>query len=413
MADSNETNLKCADYADDAVAALYCDSPEVVSQCLNACQKLECESEDDDSNNAYLVGAQVLVFFLVFGLSASVNFAQFRDRFRSKGVYLGLACQFVAMPLLGFLTVAAFRDHIRPTFAVVLLIVTSSPGGSYSNFLCNLVNADLALSVAMTSVSTIVSVFMLPFNVFVYVQTAYGALLGEGGRDDIVQLLPYNVIGYTLANVIAAVLLGLAFGFRWPHLQRSVNLFGTLCGLGSIVLGLTASLTSCETPLEQNAIVYLAIAIPPLLALLVALFGASVARLPKAQRVSIAVECAFQNTGIGLAVALSLGAEGRAAAVVPIIFGAYDAFLVGGFAIASMFFGWTLTPKGIPLWEAFVFEHQETAAGPPPGSGDNENRNDNNGDDAGIVHDDKNNPGEVDPEFQTTRKDDPNAVVLI
>ena len=93
----------------------------------------------------------VPLFLLVFGLSASVDVRQAwveRKRF-GRGVVCGLLCQFVLLPFLGFCVVKIF--DLGEVYGVTLLVVTSSPGGSYSNWWCSLLNADLALSVAMTT----------------------------------------------------------------------------------------------------------------------------------------------------------------------------------------------------------------------------------------------------------------------
>jgi hypothetical protein len=58
---------------------------------------------------------------------------------------------------------------------ITLLILCSSPGGSYSNWWCSLFNADLALSVAMTTCSTFAAMLMLPINTLLYVKLAYGS----------------------------------------------------------------------------------------------------------------------------------------------------------------------------------------------------------------------------------------------
>ena len=79
----------------------------------------------------------------------------------------GCLCQFVLLPALGFSGIQLFG--LEGPYAVALMLVCSSPGGSYSNWYCSLFNGDLALSIAMTTVSTFVSLFMLPLNIFLYV----------------------------------------------------------------------------------------------------------------------------------------------------------------------------------------------------------------------------------------------------
>jgi len=64
--------------------------------------------------------------------------------------------------LLGFAVVKVMQ--LPAAQGITLIVVTSSPGGSYSNWWCSLFNASLALSVTMTAISTILSVVMLPAN---------------------------------------------------------------------------------------------------------------------------------------------------------------------------------------------------------------------------------------------------------
>ena len=108
-----------------------------------------------DGSDAWLgIVAYCLTFTLVFGLSASVDVRSFGAKFkRLTGILLGMACQFVLLPLLGLCTVLLF--DLEPVTGITLLVVTSSPGGSYSNWWCSLFNADLALSVAMTTASSV------------------------------------------------------------------------------------------------------------------------------------------------------------------------------------------------------------------------------------------------------------------
>jgi predicted Na+-dependent transporter len=77
----------------------------------------------------------------------------------------------------------AFNFNLRLSIeAVLLLLTTSSPGGSYSNWWCFIFNADLALSVAMTTVSSIASVVMLPLNLTIYLHATAGSLLRNSTR---------------------------------------------------------------------------------------------------------------------------------------------------------------------------------------------------------------------------------------
>ena len=87
-------------------------------------------------------------------------------------------------------------------YGVTLLILCSSPGGSYSNWWCSVFNADLALSVAMTTTSTFFAMVMLPLNTLMYVNFAYGSTGEESDGIDLnwVRCVPSS--GCWLAEVV-------------------------------------------------------------------------------------------------------------------------------------------------------------------------------------------------------------------
>jgi predicted Na+-dependent transporter len=78
------------------------------------------------------VGAHVLLFLLVFGMSATVDIGHMRKQLRNKYALLtGIALQFFILPFVGFLIVKILK--MDAPMGITLLVVTSSPGGSYSN----------------------------------------------------------------------------------------------------------------------------------------------------------------------------------------------------------------------------------------------------------------------------------------
>ena len=79
------------------------------------------------------IGGNVLLFLLVFGMSATVETSNMQQQLRNKkAIVTGVLCQFVLLPFLGFLVV--FLMQLDHAVGITLLVVTSSPGGSYSNW---------------------------------------------------------------------------------------------------------------------------------------------------------------------------------------------------------------------------------------------------------------------------------------
>lgn len=108
-------------------------------------------------------------------MSATVDVKHLRQQVHNKcAIATGFLLQFFLMPLLGYLSVLLLNDHgLSEPMAISLLIVTASPGGGFSNWWCSLFNADLALSVTMTTISTLASTFMLPANLLLYVNGTF------------------------------------------------------------------------------------------------------------------------------------------------------------------------------------------------------------------------------------------------
>lgn len=79
------------------------------------------------------VGSVVLLFFLVFGMSATVDMKHMKKAVRNRNALLtGVSLQFIILPFLGFCVVKAL--NMSAPLGITLLVVTSSPGGSYSNW---------------------------------------------------------------------------------------------------------------------------------------------------------------------------------------------------------------------------------------------------------------------------------------
>lgn len=310
------------------------------------------EEEDDV---AYTVIINILVFFTVWGISSVVDFSEFKKSFKNPPIYAGAAFQFFLMPLIGFITVIIFP--LNALEAIGLLILCASPGGSFSNWWCNLFNADLALSVSMTALSTVSAVGFLPLNILLYVTLAYDRVRGSDEDDVEVE---FADLAITLGTVIAAILLGIFTGATFPQFQTITNIIGNVSGMLSIAVGLFATTGGgCENSLGQAFYpLWIATAFPLLVALVGVLGLGSILGLPKPQRVAIALETAYQNTGISLAYLVGQGVQGRAAAAVPIIYGGYEAGFFGLFMLWAWKAGWTYAPSDEKIWKVMFQNYQ-------------------------------------------------------
>lgn len=314
-------------------------------------------------SKAFDITAQVitnlLLFLLVMGLASTVSIKDMKAQLKNcKAIGLGLFCQFFLLPFIGWAVIEMFSLPVP--VGITLLVVVSSPGGSYSNWWCSLLNADLALSVAMTTFSTILSVAFLPMNLLIYSYAAYGDATTSDGQS-ILGSLNFGVIFISIAVVISAIAFGMFASARFASARFhkfaniGANISGILLILFSVVLSFVGgggddnANNGGADPMEpaDDSIVYIAIALPCLIGLLVSTVLATLSKLPLPERLTTAVECSYQNTGIATSAAISLfsGDDLQQAARVPFVYGLAEAIFIGLFLIIGWKLGWSKAPK--------------------------------------------------------------------
>lgn len=302
------------------------------------------------------IGSNGLLFVLVFGMSASVDVASFSRQFRKKsGIMVGLCCQFVLLPFLGFCTVKAF--DLNEESGIILLVVTSSPGGSYSNWWCSLFNADLALSVAMTTASTIMCMAMLPLNLLLYINSTYGESVP----------IDWGGLFLSIGVVVAAILGGLSTSYKLPTSRTLFNKLGNVAGIALILFSLLVSSSSGDGDTAiwaRDWKFYVSTMLPCLGGVVFALLVTSFPKfgLGRPERVSVCVECCYQNVGLAQAVALTMFDDDEVAAEalgVPLFYGAVEAVIVGVFCVLSWKAGWTYAPPSEPLHRVIKNNYQD------------------------------------------------------
>jgi len=144
---------------------------------------------------------------IMFGMGTTLSLSDFSRVFqRPTAVLIGMGCQFTIMPLLGLglATLAGFP----PEIAAGLVLVGVSPSGLASNVMCYLARADVALSVTMTAMATLLAPLVTP--------TLMKLLIGQSIELDIIEMM------FSITKIVVLpVLLGLIFHhtlyhrFRW------------------------------------------------------------------------------------------------------------------------------------------------------------------------------------------------------
>ena len=168
---------------------------------------------------------------LLASLASTIDLKQFLLKIkRPKGILLGLLCQYGILPVTAYLLASLFSLH--PSLGIALVIMGTCPGGAMSNFWCFVFNADLPLSIAMTTCSSTLSFAFIAMNGALYIP-----LLSEGTQ--------LSMDWPSLALSVAAVLVGICIGMmmayvRSPKLLKFMGVLGTVTMLVILVWTLTS-----------------------------------------------------------------------------------------------------------------------------------------------------------------------------
>lgn len=231
-----------------------------------------------------------LLGIVMFGMGLTlrpVDFALVARR--PLPVLLGVVAQYVLMPLIAVVVVLALR--LPAEIAAGVILVGCAPGGTASNVVSYLARGDVALSVAMTSISTLVAPILTPL-LTLWLAGQYMPLDGASMAWSIVRI------------VLLPVVLGLAVRLLVPRLvERALPVLPWLSVTAiSLIVAIVVS-RSADRIVEAGLLVLAAVALHNGLGLTLGYLVGVVTRQPVAARRTVAIEVGMQNSGLAAGLA--------------------------------------------------------------------------------------------------------------
>lgn len=294
----------------------------------------------DTYENVLGVIAQVVLFFLMFCFAATIHPKAFYKSLRSKGIFIGIALQLIMMPLIGFVIIKIVP--ISEASTITFMILLSSPGGAFSNFLNSIFNGDLSLSIAMTTVSTIAALPFLPFNLYLYLDILSTTPEAEGAAER----LEWAILGRTVAVLVSGVLLGLYANKKLPTYQKCFYRIANICAFLQIVLAMVTS--NNDSPIWEKPLdIFLITLFAVIISLFLAIAATRLVGMPKPEAFSVVIEVAVQNSSVSVAFAFAAfsGSELSEALAIPVVHGVFTTFFCMIFAYYGYKAGWTYSPE--------------------------------------------------------------------
>lgn len=285
-------------------------------------------------NPQTLLLLNVVLGLVMFGVSLELKPADFKQAFRTpRALVIGLLAHHAVFPAFTFLLVLLLQP--RPSIALGMILVSSCPAGNISNFLTHFARGNTALSVSISTLSTLAAIVMTPLNI------AFWGGLHEPARSILRQVAvsPVEMFVHVLLLLGLPLAAGLMVSRRWPRFTERARKPMKVFSLGFFLLFVLAALGANWTYfLQYVGLVVGVVFVHNALALLTGYGLALAGRLPERDRRAVSIECGIQNSGLGLILIFNFFDGLGGMAIVAAWWGIWH--IVAGLSVATFWSRW-------------------------------------------------------------------------
>lgn len=241
-----------------------------------------------------------LLMLIMFGMGLTLKFSDFKVVFSQPGdILTGEAAQYLIMPLAGLVLCRLF--NLPAELAVGVILVGCCPGGTSSNVMTFMAGGDVALSVGMTAVSTILAPFMTPL-----LCTACVKLYTGMGAEQAVQVDAMGMFVQIIQIVILPIALGLIVNRFFSNITQKIGEILPLISCIGICLIVGYVIDANSAKLFANGFVIIFVVIlHNIIGYLLGFLIGTVFKMPPAKRNAISIEVGMQNSGMASTLAAS------------------------------------------------------------------------------------------------------------
>jgi len=248
-----------------------------------------------------------LIQVIMFGMGTSMGLKDFAGVIKTpKGVVIGVCSHFIIMPLIGF--TLAKLSGLPPEIAAGIILIGCSPNGLASNVISYLAKANLALSITITAVSTLLAPFVTPF----LMKLLAGAFVHINALS-----MMWDIIKMVIIPIGGGIIFNKIFSGKAGWLHKAMPLV-SMAGIACIIVIITAA--------GRNSL----LTIGPLLVVFVLLHNLSgyalgywtgrLFRMDERDCRTMAIEVGMQNGGLASGLAKEMG-KMATVGLAPAIFG--------------------------------------------------------------------------------------------
>ena len=235
----------------------------------------------------------------MFELGLTLRPADFRlFLHRPRPVFAGMLGQIVVLPLVAWAIASVL--NLPPLFAIGLVLIACCPGGSSSNIFSMLAGGDVALSVSLTAISSIVTLFTLPL-------VMGWATLHLAGMDATDIHLPIGqLIVQNIVLMLVPIVAGIIVKRRWPRAALSIDrVLSRLAFPALMLLATVFFIQHRQTIVAEFARLGTATTLLLIVAMSIGFGIALLFRLTRNEQRTLLIEIGMQNAAQAIAIAAS------------------------------------------------------------------------------------------------------------
>jgi BASS family bile acid:Na+ symporter len=235
-----------------------------------------------------------LLQVIMFGMGTVMSLKDFEGVVKMpKGVVIGLMAQLLIMPLLGLVIAKAFGFPAE--IAAGILLVGASPSGLASNVMSYLARANLALSITLTAVATVLA----PLTTPLWMKLLAGSYL----EVDFWKMM-WDIVKMVILPVAGGLLVNHFLHKRLPWLGKVMPLV-SMGGIALIICIITAN--GRDSLLQVGLLLIAACLLHNAGGYLLGYFSARLFRLPESDCRTVAIEVGMQNAGLASGLSMAMG----------------------------------------------------------------------------------------------------------
>ena len=235
-----------------------------------------------------------LIQVIMFGMGISMSFKDFATVFKApKAVLVGVSAQLGVMPFIGFLL--AKMSGFPPEIAAGIVLVGASPSGVASNVIAYLAKANVALSITITSIATLMAPFVTPLLMKL--------LAGEFVEIDVLSMM-WTIVKMIIIPIGTGLIFNQILGNKAKLLTKIMPVI-SMVGIGLIIVIITAK--GRDSLLDIGGLLLLLVFIHNISGYTLGYWYARLLKLNEKDARTIAIEVGMQNGGLASGIANSIG----------------------------------------------------------------------------------------------------------